>query len=84
MVENINRIGEALGVVWSFFQTESGELTVSACLLLAAIALLTAYRCSRPIATALAEDLWRVVVVGSAITITFGGVGLFFLVQAFR
>ena len=38
MVENVNRIGEALGVVWSFFQNEAGELTVGACLLLAAIA----------------------------------------------
>ena len=82
MVENVNRIGEALGVAWSFFQNEAGELTVGACLLLAAIAFVTAYRSSRPIRPALSQELWQVVAVSAGVALVFGGVGLFFLVKA--
>ena len=84
MVENINRIGEMLGVLWSFFQNEAGELTVAACLLLATAALVTAYRCLHPVRTAIREEIWPVAAVGSGITAVFVGVGLFFVSQAIR
>jgi hypothetical protein len=82
-VESIRAAGDALGVVWSFFEDENtGDLTIAANLLLAAVALLTAYRCFESMKPALDKNLSRVVGVGAGITAVFAAVSLFFLVQA--
>lgn len=85
MVEQVGKIGDALGVVWAFFQDESGQLTLLASVLLATLALATAYRCFAAMRPALGagkeEKLSNVVAVGSAMTAIFAAVGLFFLVQ---
>jgi intracellular septation protein A len=82
MVENMEKIGDAIGVLWAFFQDESGQLTILACLLMAALSLMTAYRCFTAMQPAFEDKLSTVVAVGSAMIAVFGGVGLFFLVQA--
>ncbi len=82
MVENVEKIGDALGVVWALFENEAGELTVLASILLAALALVTAFRCARATLPAVEQQFPNVVAVGSAITLVFVGVGLFFLFQA--
>ena len=82
MVENVEKIGDAFGVIWAFFQDESGQLTILASLLLATLALVTAYRCFRAMQPAFAEKLTLVMAIGSAITAVFGAVGAFFLIQA--
>ena len=82
MVETVKEIGDALGVVWAFFQDESGQLTLLACLLLAALALSTAFRCYQAMKPAFEEKLSSVIAAGSAVTGVFGLVGLFFLIQA--
>lgn len=82
IVERVEKLGDALGVVWAFFQDESGELTVLASLLLAALALVTALRCFQAMKPALEQKLASVIGVGSAITAVFTFVGVFFLAQA--
>lgn len=82
MVETVERIGDALGVVWAYFEDESGELTAVAALALAALAVVTAWRCFQAMRPALETRQSNVVAVGSAITAVFAAVGLFFLVQA--
>ncbi len=82
MVENVEKIGDAFGVVWAFFQDESGQLTLLASLLLASLALVTAYRCFRALQPAFEEKLTLVMGIGSAITAVFSFVGIFFLYQA--
>ncbi len=81
MVEKFQKIGDALGVVWSFFEDESGQLTLLAMLLLAALAFATAARCAYATLPAREAKLGSVVAVGSGITLVFTGVGLYFLVQ---
>ena len=81
MVETFQKIGDALGVVWAFFEDESGQLTVLAMLLLAALALATATRCAYATLPAREAKLASVVAVGSGITLVFGLVGLYFLGQ---
>ncbi len=81
MVEKFQKIGDALGVVWSFFEDESGQLTLLAMLLLAAFAFATATRCAYATLPAREAKLGSVVAVGSGITLVFAGVGLYFLVQ---
>ena len=82
MVEKVKEFGDALGVVWAFFQDESGQLTLLACLFLAGLALATAYRCFQAMKPAIEEKLPSVIVAGSAVTFVFSFVGIFFLVQA--
>ena len=82
MVENMGKLGDAIGILWAFFQDETGQLTLVACLLLAALSLATAYRCFLAMQPALAEKLSNVIAISSAMIAVFGGVGLFFLMQA--
>jgi len=82
MVETVKEIGDALGVLWAFFQDESGQLTLPACLFLAGIALATAYRCFQAMKPAVEEKLPSVIAAGSLVTFVFSFVGVFFLVQA--
>ena len=82
IVENVGKIGDAFSVIWAFFQDESGQLTILATLLLATLALVTAYRCFRAMQPAFAEKLTLVMAIGSTITAVFGAVGAFFLIQA--
>jgi hypothetical protein len=82
MVETVKEIGDALGVLWAFFQDESGQLTLSACLFLAGIALSTAYRCFQAMKPAVEEKLPSVIAAGSLVTFVFSFFGIFFLVQA--
>ena len=82
MVETVEKIGDALGVVWAFFENESGELTLLASLLLAALALVIAYRCFQAMQPAIAEGHGNVVAIGSTITAVFAAVAAFFLFQA--
>ncbi len=82
-VESIRSAGDALGVVWGYFEDEAtGDLTVLASLLLAALALFTAFRCYQAMKPAIEQNLSRVVGVGSGMAAVFVAVGLFFLVQA--
>lgn len=82
MVETVEKIGDWLGVVWALFEDESGNLTLLALLLLAGLALATAWRCARATRPALEAQLSSVVAAGSAITLVFTGVGVYFLVRA--
>ena len=82
MVENMGKLGDIIGKLWAFFQDETGQLTVVACLLLAALSLTTAYRCFLAMKPALEEKISNVIVIGSAMIAVFGGVGLFFMIQA--
>ncbi len=81
MVETIEQIGDALGVVWALFENEAGELTLAANILLAVCALATAYRCFQAMRPALEAKLAPVIAIGSAITAVFAAVGGYFLVQ---
>jgi hypothetical protein len=82
MVEKVKEFGDFLGVVWAFFQDESGQLTLLVCLFLAGLALATAYRCFQAMKPAIEEKLPSVLVAGSVVTFVFSFVGIFFLVQA--
>lgn len=82
MVETFEKIGDALGVVWAFFESESGDLTVFGCLLLATLAGATAFQCFRAMQPAFDEKLTNVVAIGSAMAATFAAVGVFFLYRA--
>ena len=84
MVETVERIGDALGVVWGFFEDETGDLTLLANLLLMGLALATAIRCFRAMQPALEQKHSSVVAIGSAMTAVFTGVGAFFLYSALR
>lgn len=84
LVETVGKIGDSLGMVWALFQDESGQLTLPAMILLAGIALATAYRCAQETLPAREENHSSVLAVGSAITLVFSGVGIFFLVQIFN
>jgi len=83
MVETFQKIGDGLGVVWSLFEDQSGQLTVPAMLLLAALAFATAARSAFATLPALEAKLGSVVAIGSGITVVFGLVGLYFVVQIF-
>ena len=84
MVETIETLGNQLGMIWAFFENEeTGDLTLLASLLLAALALATAARCVRVIQPAFGDkELGSVVAVGGAIAAVFGSVGLYFLYLA--
>ena len=82
MVEMFQQLGDALGVVWAFFEDESGQLTVPALLLLAAFALATAARCAAATLPARRARLSSVVAFGGSVTAVFGLVGVYFLARA--
>lgn len=83
LVTTVGKIGDSLGVVWALFQDEAGQLTVLAMTLLAGLALATAYRCAMATLPAREGNFSTVLAVGSAITLIFSGVGLFFVIQIF-
>ena len=85
MVETIETLGNQLGMIWAFFENEeTGDLTLLASLLLAALALATAFRCYQALKPALERGHSNVVAVGSGMAAVFVAVGLFFLLQALR
>jgi hypothetical protein len=81
MVEMFQQIGDALGVVWAYFEDESGQLTIPAMLLLAGLALAIAARCALATLPAKQAGLSSVVAFGASVTLVFGLVGLYFLAQ---
>jgi hypothetical protein len=81
MVETFEKIGDALGLVWALFEDETGQLTLPAMLLLAALAFATAARCAYATLPAREGKFGNVVGIGSGITLVFGLVGLYFLAQ---
>lgn len=82
MVQTFQKIGDALGIAWALFEDESGQLTAPAMLLLAVLALATAARCAYATLPAREAKLGNVVAIGAGITLVFGLVGLYFLLQA--
>ena len=85
LVDDIKAFGDQLGDVWALFENEqTGDLTVLASVLLAALALATAWRCYQAMRPAMDRGVSNVVAVGSGMAAVFVGVGLFFLVQAAR
>lgn len=81
MVDMVEKIGDAFGVVWALFQDETGQLTLPALLLLAALALATAARCGMATLPAREAKMTTALAVGSGFTLIFGLVGVYFLVQ---
>ena len=85
LVESIKSLGDQLGVLWAFFEdAETGDLTALASVLLAALALATAFRCYQAFKPALERGHSNVVAIGSGMAVVFVAVGLFFLFQALR
>lgn len=81
IVEIFRQLGDAMGVVWALFQDESGELTVLAMVLLSAMSWATAARCVMATLPAREAKLSNVVAIGSGISLVFGLVGVYFLIQ---
>lgn len=83
-MEFFQQLGDRTAALWAYFQdAQTGELTLLGALLLAGLALATAYRSVRAIQPALGDaSLGSVVAVGGAIAAVFGTVGLYFLYVA--
>jgi len=85
LVETIKSFGDQLGGVWAFFEDgETGDLTALASVLLALLALATAFRCYQAFKPAMERGHSNVVAIGGGMAAVFLGVGIFFLVQAVR
>lgn len=83
-MEFFQQLGDRTGAVWAYFQdAETGDLTLLGALLLAGLALATAYRCIRAIRPAFGDESFgSVVAVGGTIAAVFGAVGVYFLYVA--
>ena len=78
MVDTFEKIGDALGLVWALFEDESGQLTLPAMVLLAALAFAIATRCVFAILPAKEANFGNVVGVGSGIALVVGLDGVYF------
>ena len=83
-MEFFQQLGDRTGALWAYFQnSETGELSLLGALLLAGLALATAFRCFQAIQPALGDkELGSVVAIGGAIAAVFGSVGAYFLYVA--
>lgn len=85
LVDTIESLGDRLGAVWALFEDDAtGDLTALASVLLAALALATAFRCYQAFKPALERGHTQVVAIGSAFAAIFAAVGMFFVFQALR